>query len=210
MLSVKREESTVSLVTTEPQEMLTDPGTPLESFDSQSTTASTAPSLVFSEASTVTTTSVVTTATEKTAITPLSTNGPPSEIITLQRLLTSFKYIAHTYLPPPLATTLLTSLQDQPASGIDFTPLTTHLAHIAKLRAEAAASIDLSSFSRKRGIEDDFEAEERAEKKKRLEEEEKRKKASQSRGVQQLSKVDVKGMKKMSAFFTKVPAKGKS
>lgn len=67
--------------------------------------------------------------------------------------------------------------------------------------------MDLSSFSRKRGIEDDVEAEERAEKKRKLEEEEKRKKASQSRGVKELSKVDVKGMKKMSSFFTKMPAK---
>ena len=95
-------------------------------------------------------------------------------------------------------------------SGIDFAPLNEHLDHIAKLRAQAAASSDLASFSRKRGsLEDDEEAELRAEKKRRMEEEEKRKKANTSHGVKQLAKVDVKGMKKMSAFFTpKVKAKG--
>lgn len=210
MLSVKREESTISIAAEQPQETAADPGTPLESFDSQSTTASVAPSIVFSESSAVTTTSTVTTTTETTITATTSTTSVPSEIVTLQRLLTSFKYIVHSYLPPQLALSLLTALQDQSSSGIDFAPLTAHLTHIAKLRADAAASIDISSFSRKRGLEDDFEAEERAEKKKKLEEEEKRKKASQSRGVQQLSKVDVKGMKKMSAFFTKMPAKGKS
>lgn len=104
--------------------------------------------------------------------------------------------------------TLLTSPLSP--AGIDFAPLTAHLTHLAKLRAEAAASADLSSFTRKRGcLEDDEEAEARAEKKRRLEEEEKRKKLSISRGVKDLAKVDVKGMKKMSAFF-QPKAKAKS
>lgn len=208
MLSVKREESTISLVTTESQDILPDENTPVDSFDSQSTTTSIAPSVVFSESAT-TTTSIATTTSEATITTITSPNAPSSEIVSLQRLLTAFKFIVHSYLPPPLASTLLTALQEA-SSGIDFSSLNTHLAHITKLRAEAAASMDLSSFSRKRGIEDDVEAEERAEKKRKLEEEEKRKKASLSRGVKELSKVDVKNMKKMSSFFTKMPAKAKS
>lgn len=205
MLSVKREESTISLVTTESQDIPLEENTQVDTSDSQSTTTSVAPSVVFSESAT-TTTSMTTTTSEATITTSVPTESPSSEVVSLQRFLTAFKFIAHSYLPSSTASIILASLQD-PSSGIDFSLLTTYLAHVTELRAEAAASMDLSSFSRKRGIEDDVEAEERAEKKRKLEEEEKRKKASQSRGVKELSKVDVKGMKKMSSFFTKMPAK---
>jgi len=50
---------------------------------------------------------------------------------------------------------------------------------------------------------DDEAAETRAEKKRRKEEEEKRKKAGESRGLRDLKKVNVTGMKKMSDFFGK-------
>ena len=50
-------------------------------------------------------------------------------------------------------------------------------------------------------MDNDEEDEARAEKKRKIEEEEKRKKARLSRGVRDLAKVNVKGMKKMSDFF---------
>ncbi|KAK5070940.1 hypothetical protein LTR64_003914 [Lithohypha guttulata] len=205
VLSVRREESTISLSNTEPEPQdsasRTSTPTPYQSFDSQSSAASVAPSVVFSEASVATTTTLTATVPESTI---------PATIKHLQRLLTAFKFITTSYLSSSLSSTLLALLQDHTVSGIDFAPLNEHLDHIAKLRAQAAASSDLASFSRKRGgLEEDEEAELRAEKKRKLEEEEKRKKASTSHGVKQLAKVDVKGMKKMSAFFTpKVKAKG--
>ena len=95
---------------------------------------------------------------------------------------------------------------------VDFTPLEEHLKHIASLRAEALASRSLSDFSRKRStMEDEDAAETKAEKKRKLEEEEKRKKAGESRGVRDLKKVNVTGMKKMSDFFGRAaPVKKKS
>ncbi|KAK5102225.1 hypothetical protein LTR70_004528 [Exophiala xenobiotica] len=213
ILSVKREESTISISKTESQDSIdsTDASTPSDSFDSQSSAASAALSVVFSESSatsTSTSTSTVTTA-------PTIPSDPVSEDIkSLQRLLIAFKFITASYLSPTLSKTFLTVLQSpssppSPPALIDFTPLTAHLTHLSTLRAQAAASADLSSFTRKRGsLEDDDEAEARAEKKRRLEEEEKRKKLNTSRGVKDLAKVDVKRMKKMSAFFQpKVKAK---
>ncbi|KAK5106472.1 hypothetical protein LTS08_000591 [Lithohypha guttulata] len=193
VLSVRREESTISLSNTEPEPQDSASRTSTyESFDSQSSAASVAPSVVFSEASVATTTTLTATVPESTI---------PATIKHLQRLLTAFKFITTSYLSSSLSSTLLALLQDHTVSGIDFAPLNEHLDHIAKLRAQAAASSDLASFSRKRGgLEEDEEAELRAEKKRKLEEEEKRKKASTSHGVKQLAKVDVKGMKKMSAF----------
>ena len=195
ILSVRREESTISISKTESHDSTETSGapTPSDSSDSQSLVASAAPSVVFSEASA---TSTVTTASTS------SGNIASDDIRSLQRLLVAFKFITASYLPPPLATTFLAHLQSPSSpAGVDFTPLITYLAHLAKLRAEAAASADLSSFTRKRGFEDDEEAEIRTEKKRRLEEEERRKKLSTSHGVKALAKVDVKGMKKMSAFF---------
>jgi len=46
----------------------------------------------------------------------------------------------------------------------------------------------------------------RAEKKRKQEEEDRKKKMGESRGVRDLKKVNVTGMKKMSDFFTKKPA----
>ena len=53
-------------------------------------------------------------------------------------------------------------------------------------------------------MEDDEAVEARAEKKRKREEEEKRKK-SESRALKDLKKVNTKGMKKLSSFFTKKP-----
>lgn len=204
VLSVKREESTISISKPEPDTQNStasiDTTTPSETFDSQSSAASDAPSAVFSEASITTTTTIATTVPDSSV---------PDNVKCLQRLLIAFKFISASYISPSLATSFLSLLQS-PASGVEFTPLNDHLALLAKLRAEAAALNDFSSYTRKRGsLEDDEEAEIRAEKKRRLEEEEKRKKASTSRGVKDLAKVDVKGMKKMSAFFAPKGAKAK-
>jgi hypothetical protein len=71
---------------------------------------------------------------------------------------------------------------------------------VVKLRQDAAAVRSLTDYSRKRNIEDE---DERAEKRRKKEEDDKRKKPTESRGVKNLKKVDVKGMKKMSDFFKK-------
>ncbi|KAL9112121.1 MAG: hypothetical protein Q9227_003498 [Pyrenula ochraceoflavens] len=135
----------------------------------------------------------------------------PKEIVDLLRLRTAVTFITSSYLPKDLSTLISLRLQSED-SPIKFTPLEQHLKHLAKLREEAMASRSLSDFSRKRGpVEDEGALEERAEKKRKQEEEEKRKKANESRGVRDLKKVNVTGMKKMSDFFKKPPtAKSKS
>ncbi|KAI4183584.1 MAG: hypothetical protein L6R41_005323 [Letrouitia leprolyta] len=130
----------------------------------------------------------------------------PNGIRNLLRIRTALLFIITSYLPPPLASAITTILSST-SSPIDFTPLDTHLNHISKLRAEAQASRSLSDFSRKRSfIDDDEAAEEKVEKKRRKEEEDKRLKASQTKGIRDLKKVNVSGMKKMSDFFGKKPA----
>lgn len=121
----------------------------------------------------------------------------------LLRLQTALSYLLASYIPRSLATSLK-SLLASSNSPIDFKPLEARLAQIASLRAEALALRSLGDFSRKRNMhEDDDAAESRAGKKRRMEEEEKRKKLGESRGVRDLKKVDVKGMKKVSDFFGK-------
>lgn len=124
------------------------------------------------------------------------------DIARLLRLRTILSYIISTYLPPVLAHAL-TSRLSSAENSLDFTLLDEHLAHLDSLRVKALALRSLSDFSRKRGLEDegDEAAEIRAEKKRKKDEEEKRKKAGESRGVKNLKKADVSGMKKMSAFF---------
>lgn len=126
----------------------------------------------------------------------------------LLRLRTALSYMTSAYLPSLLAGAITTKLSS-PDSPIDFTPLDKHLAHVVSLKAEALASRSLSDYSRKRNMyeDDGGGAESRAEKKRRREEEEKRKKAGVSRGVRDLKKADVSGMRKMSDFFGKRPGK---
>ncbi|KAH6616492.1 ribonuclease H2, subunit B [Boeremia exigua] len=132
---------------------------------------------------------------------PPSLTTPP-EVPHLLRLKTALTYLTTAYLPPLLRPAILT------APTPDFTPLTTHLAALAKLKAEAAALRSISdNISRKRGIEMDEERlAEREEKKRKKEDEEKRKK-SESLAVKKLRSVDTRGMRKMSAFFSAVPKK---
>ena len=120
----------------------------------------------------------------------------------MQRLRTTWSFIASSYLPDQLADKL-TGLLSSELCPVDFAPLETYLSNLETLRAEALASRSLSSFGLKRGLDADTASEARAEKKRKQEEDEKRKKAGESRGVRDLKKVDVSGMKKMSAFFTK-------
>ena len=198
VLSVKREVSSVSTTIIDPGTIAEDEEARSESFDSQSTAVSSAASTVFSE---------VSVASSVTTITPYTVTD---NIKHLQRYKTVLDFILASYLPASLAQPVRTKLLEKGLLG-DFTPLDKHLQHLATLRAEAAASRSLSDFSRKRGNADDDEAaEDRAEKKSRLDEEEKRKKAGESRGVRDLKKVNVTGMKKMSAFFTKKPAPAKA
>lgn len=122
----------------------------------------------------------------------------PPEVLSLQKLRISFDFICSSYIPPPLSKLLKEKLPKE--ETIDFAPLETYLAKLAKLRQEAAAA-RVTDYSRKRGR--DEEDEERAEKKRKKEEEEKMKKVGVSRGVRELKKVNTSGMKKMSDFFMK-------
>jgi Ydr279p protein family (RNase H2 complex component) wHTH domain/Ydr279p protein triple barrel domain len=124
----------------------------------------------------------------------------------LQRVRVAYSFILASYFSPKWEKHLLSRLNEQD-TPLDFTPLDEYLADIARMKEEALAARSITDFSRKRGIEDDEVAAERAEKRKKLDEEEKRRKANESRGVRDLKKVNVSGMKKMSDFFKKAPGK---
>ncbi|RDW94521.1 hypothetical protein BP5796_00284 [Coleophoma crateriformis] len=129
--------------------------------------------------------------------------GAPKDAVQLLRLRTAFCFILSKYVAPQLAESMKSRLAAT-TSPIDFQPLDTHLAYIATLRQQALAARSLSDFSRKRNMDEDEESgDTRAEKKRKKEEEEKRQKSGQSRGVRDLKKVNVSGMKKMTSFFTK-------
>lgn len=136
----------------------------------------------------------------------------PETIPYLLRLRTALTYLATSYLPPTLQSPLLPStLSPSPCPSLpDFTPLTSHLSALAKLKSEAAALRSISdNISRKRGFEvDEDKLAEREEKKRKKDDEERRKK-SESLAVKRLRKVDTSGMQKMSAFFSAVPKKNK-
>lgn len=132
-------------------------------------------------------------------------DAPPG-IPNLLRLRTALDFILSSYLPPHLKAVLTKILDSN--TVIDFTPLNSHLAHLSQLWAEEFALSSISAnLSRKRPMEDDEAAQAREEKRRKKEEEEKRKKA-ESRGVKELRKVDVSGMRKLSEWFTKPKAKG--
>ncbi len=208
MMGVKREDSSFS-VDAKPtgEEASKDAedglGTPSESMDSSltlnsQTTQSTA-ATSFSEEMPIDSNPV-------TVTPPISA---PEGIPHLLRLRTALSYLFSSYLPVHVESTLNTMLTSQ-KSPIDFTPLDAHLLHLSTLRAEALASRSLSDFSRKRSMnEDDEFTGDRAEKKRKKEEEERKKKLGESRGVRDLKKVDVSGMKKMSDFFGKGAIKKK-
>lgn len=201
VLSVKREYT----LRGEESALGSDASTPKnETLESQSSVSSTETSSTgVSEASTAAT-SVA--AEEETAAAAEAFELKPSivasaEIISLQRLRTAFSFILSSYIAPSQASSLKTLLSDKKELA-DFTALDDYLAQVTKLRQEAVASRSMADYSRKRVLDDD-ELAERAEKKRKKEEDEKRQKAGQSRGVKNLGKVNITGMKKMSDFFTK-------
>ncbi|PHH59815.1 hypothetical protein CDD81_2554 [Ophiocordyceps australis] len=121
----------------------------------------------------------------------------PDEIAKLQRLRVAFDFICSSYVLPSIVDKMWHLLKE--SQLVDFSPLDQYLAKIAQLRNEAVVASSLSDYARKRTC-DDEEEEARAEKKRRLEEDKKRK-AAESRGVKELKKVNISGMKKMSDFF---------
>ncbi|KAM0348964.1 hypothetical protein ACHAPU_003898 [Fusarium lateritium] len=165
--------------------------TTAESNDSQSTVA-TAETEV-SQPSTA-----VTSFTEETVTDNIvSAIEASTEILELQRLRIAFSFICSSYVAATLTAQLETLLKTE--TIVDFTPLDEYLTKLVKLRAEATAAHSID-YSRKRGLDED---EDEAFVKKRKLEEEKKKKSLESRGVRDLKKVNIKGMKKMSDFFKK-------
>jgi hypothetical protein len=131
----------------------------------------------------------------------------PCGIPELLRLRTALDFILSSYLPHHLKAVLTKTLESN--TIIDFAPLNSHLAHLSELRAEVFALRSISAnLSHKRPMEDDDEAAQAREEKKRKKDEEERRRKQESRGVKQLRKVDVSGMKKLSEWFGKPKAKG--
>ena len=185
ILGVKREESSISEAQASPS------GTP----------SSDAASTVDSQRSSDSSLSLTSQDTEMTipdAAKPIT----DEELHRLLRIRTLLTYIFSSYIPSPLVESLESRMKTEDIH-IDFQPLEDRLAYISRLRAEAHAARSLGDFSRKRNAyEDDEVAENRAEKKRKKEEEE-RKKKLETRGIKNLKKVDITGMKKMSDFFGK-------
>ncbi|KAL9009135.1 MAG: hypothetical protein Q9173_005811 [Seirophora scorigena] len=194
VMSLKREESSVSQGAVD--SLVTDDSQPDNIVESQ-------PSAI-TDGSTV---SVSSAQTDITVPDPVVVAPPaPEDIYHLLRLRTALHIILTTYLPAHLATAIKDILSST-SSPIDFNPLDVHLNHLATLRAEAQASRSQADFSRKRNaVEDEEAAEAKAEKRRKKEEDEKRQKAGLTKGIRDLKKVDVKGMKKMSEFFGKSSA----
>ncbi|KAJ4994058.1 hypothetical protein SVAN01_00535 [Stagonosporopsis vannaccii] len=192
VMSIRREDSTLSAVT--------DSASTADDTSRQTTHLTTA-----NEPDTSRQTTHLTTPDEPDTSSQTTHLTTPQNIPHLLRLRTALTYLASSYLPPSLHPSLTSSPS---ASLPDFTPLTTHLASLAKLKSEAAALRSISdNISRKRGFEvDEDKLAEREEKKRKRDDEERRKK-SESLGVKRLRKVDTSGMRKMSAFFTAVPKK---
>ena len=134
--------------------------------------------------------------------TSVSTSTRPAEMQHLLRLRTALDFLLANYVPSQVSLSLRTLLSTSISAPIDFKPLEGHLDQLDSLRRQAIAARSLSDYSRKRSINEDEEAgDTRAEKKRRKDEEEKRKRAGESRGLRDLKRTDVSGMKKMSDFF---------
>lgn len=175
--TLQDEESTASETKTDPSP---------ETTESQSSEAATAPTTSESVAATSVTDDAE------------SVMHPPDDVLRLQQLRIAVNFICSSYLAPSMAVALKKMLADGKGS-VDFTALDDYVAQLTKLRQEAMLSRSASDYSRKRTLDED--EEERRDKKRKKEEEEKRKKAGESRGVKELKKVNVAGMKKMSDFF---------
>jgi hypothetical protein len=203
IMSVKREESTISIVSTT-TETQADNTQETAMADSQASTAATT-TPVDSQATTESQSTTATSFSASEDIAAPSLKTPP-EVPYLLRLRTSLNYILSAYVPSTLRSPLRTLLAA--STETSFAALDEHLAALSKLKSEAAALRAISdNISRKRGYEDDEEKIAEREEKKRKKEEEEKKKKTESRSIKQLKKADTSGMQKLSAFFTKVPAK---
>ena len=203
MMSIKRDNNSLSELINKEDSVRADSGveTPVaETPDTQTTIATTATS--FSE----TLTAVTSFSEDSASQAPKIIHPPidaPDSVADLLRLRTALFFICSAYLAPHL-TAVLKKILASSSSPVDFKPLSAHLTHLTGLRQEAMAARSFGDYSRKRSMnEDDEGLETRVEKKRKKDEEEKRKKAGESRGVRDLKKVNVSGMKKMSDFFKK-------
>ncbi|CAF9905039.1 MAG: hypothetical protein GOMPHAMPRED_003017 [Gomphillus americanus] len=175
------------------------------SDDSQAATSSSTTSITTSTSSPSSQSTTLTTPDEED-IQSSSSSAVPDSIKHTLRLRVALSFLFSSYIPAHLATALEARLSRPTSPIIDFTPLTDHLAHLAKLRSELStqARETMMGDGRKRALDDDEEAAaEREEKKRKKEDDERRRKAGESRGVRDLKKVNVQGMKKMSDFFGK-------
>ncbi|PIA97936.1 hypothetical protein CB0940_06037 [Cercospora beticola] len=193
-LSMKREESGVSLV----------------KEDSTAGAESQSSSGLESQESATSSTTSTSVETAATSVSSTSTNPGTSAFADLLRVRVALNFILTSYVLPKIKKRIDPLLEDAKTTGIDFSPLDKQLAHIAQLKKDAQALRSLSdNISRKRAHEVDEEAGEKAAEKRRKQEEDEKKKKNVSHGVKKLAKADTSGMKKMSSFFTKVPAKKK-
>lgn len=216
VLSIKREESGVSLVN-EDSTAGADSQESSTTSTSVETTATSVPSGAESQESSTSTSkkSPHNVETNAASVSMGSSGGKggkhndtTSEIVSLLRLRVALNFILTSYILPKLKERLHPLLSDAKVIDIDFKPLDKQLAHISQLKKDAQALRSLSdNIWRKRAHEVDEEIGEKAAEKKRKLEEEEKKKRNVSHGVKKLAKADTSGMKKMSSFFTKVPAK---
>ncbi|KXT10229.1 hypothetical protein AC579_2958 [Pseudocercospora musae] len=196
VLSIKREETSISISSAEGQTPDTDSqvSSALESQESSG--------------SATTVSGVSTAATSISVMDEKEGSVPSPEITDLLRLRVALNFILSSYIIPKLRKKLEPLIVDLEVSGQDFSPLEKHLEKVTRLKKEAQALRSLSdNISRKRANEDDDEAAAAKAEKKRKKEEEESKKKSMSLGLKKLAKADTSGMKKMSSFFTKAPAK---
>jgi len=171
----------------------------------QSTASSATPADSQPSPSPAASTSAPSTAASSSAAAPPAIDAPPS-IPTLLRLRTALDFMLASYVAPHVRAAVQAQLASSKA--VDFGPLDAHLGALAALRQEAVALRALAANAgRKRALDEDDEVLAAREEKRRRKEEEERRRKSESRGVRDLRKVDVSGMKKLSAFFTKAAAK---
>jgi len=132
-------------------------------------------------------------------------------VLDRMRLRKALDYLLFAYVPQSLRSDIEAVLQQDELRSttdlLDPTILNDHLEKVKEAKSEAVALRALSdNISRKRGMDDEETTDARAEKKRKKDEEELKKK-NESRALKNLKKVDTSGMKKMSSFFTKLPAK---
>ncbi|KXT05559.1 hypothetical protein AC578_3744 [Pseudocercospora eumusae] len=191
VLSIKREESSISIAEDQTPDA-----------DSQVSSAQE------SQGSATTVSGVSTAATSISFMDEKEGAVPSPEITDLLRLRIALNFILSSYIVPKLRHKLEPLISDLAVSGQDFSPLDKHLEKVAVLKKEAQALRSLSdNISRKRANEDDDEVVAAKAEKKRKKEEEESKKKNMSLGLKKLAKADTSGMKKMSSFFSKAPAK---